>query len=63
MDEEDSDVADATQVLQRPRRVGRRVSSDSDVPLVRGSRFAVLTESDDLSDIEPLDVPSRPDQR
>ena len=41
--DEDSDVA-ATQVLHRPRRVGRRVSSDSDVPLVRGSRFAVLTE-------------------
>ena len=29
-----------------PARGRRRVSSDSDVPLVRGSRFAVLTESD-----------------
>ena len=52
--DEDSDVADVTQVLQRPRRGRRRVSSDSDVPLVRGSRFAVLTESDDQSNIEPL---------
>ena len=50
--DEDSGVADVTQVVQRPRRSGR-VSSDSDVPLVRGSRFAVLTESDDR----------RPDQR
>ena len=41
--DEDSDA-------QRSRRGGRRVSSDSDVPLVRGSRFAVLTESDDESD-------------
>ena len=56
--DEDSDVADVTQVLQRPRRGGRRVSSDSDVPLVRGSRFAVLTESDDQSDIEPLMCPA-----
>ena len=56
--DEDSDVADATQVLQRPRRGGRRVSSDSDVPLVMGSRFAVLTESDDQSDIEPLMCPA-----
>ena len=31
---------------------------DSDVPLVRGSKFAVLTESDDLSDIEPLMCPA-----
>ena len=55
--DEVSDVA-ATQVLHRPRRVGRRVSSDSDVPLVRGSRFAVLTESDELSDNEPLMCPA-----
>ena len=48
--DEDSDVLDVTHVSQRPRRGRRRVSSDSDVPLVRGSRFAVLTESDDESD-------------
>ena len=45
-------------VTQRSRRGRRRVSSDSDVPLVRGSRFAVLTESDDESNGEPLIRPT-----
>ena len=41
------------------RRGRRRVSSDSDdVPLVRGSRFTVLTGSDDESDGEPLIRPT-----
>ena len=35
--DEDSDVLDVRHVSQRPRRGRRRVSSDSDVPLVRGS--------------------------
>ena len=56
--DEDSDVVDVTHVSQRSRRGRRRVSSDSDVPLVRGSRFAVLTESDDESDGEPLIRPT-----
>ena len=56
--DEDSDVADVSHVSQCPRRCRRRVSSDSDVPLVRDSRFAVLTESDDQSDIEPLICPA-----
>ena len=56
--DEDSDVVDVTHVshqeVHRSRRARRRVSSNSDVPLVtRGSRFAVLTESDDESDGEP----------
>ena len=48
--DEDSDVLDVLHVSQRSSRRRRRVSSDSDVPLVRGSSFSVLTESDDESD-------------
>ena len=47
------------QEVQRSRRGRRGVSSNSDVALVRGgSRFAVLTESDDESDEEPLIRPA-----
>ena len=50
------------QEVHQSRRARRRVSSNSDAPLIRRSRFAVLTESDDESDEEPLiraAIPSR----
>ena len=57
MDEESDG---SLQEAHQSRRARRRVSSNSDAPLIRRSRFAVLTESDDES--EPLiraAIPSR----
>ena len=64
--DEESDVVGVShgslQEVHQSRRARRRVSSNSDAPLIRRSRFAVLTESGDESDEEPLIrvvIPSR----